>query len=133
MALRDAVRGEIDSALATCGFTCPSNLQDLIASKDAYSFALKSGVVVFVRSDRETFKIVLCLNKGSGAQKKSDIIESFDWMFSNTDATRLLGIIDADNESCLAMVPQTWGYDLVSSGDRKIYTVTRARWANERV
>lgn len=76
------------------------------------------------------YAIVLQGRQGaSGTDLKEAINDAFAWMFINTDALVLRGVIDADNKQCLAMVPHTLGYRIEYGERAHIYTVTLARWA----
>lgn len=110
------------------------DIQSFINVGAAYALKCNTGVVLFVLGEPNTYKITLCLIDGDGARRKADILDSFEWMFSNTDAETLVGYIASDNLECLAMVPHTWGYTLEDdvSEHVKIYTVTKDRWNSER-
>lgn len=68
----------------------------------------------------------------SGAELKTAINDAISWVFINSDAYVLRGIIESDNKQCLALVPHVPGYRLEYGAGiqgRHVFTLTLARWA----
>lgn len=87
------------------------------------------GAMMFVEAGPRTYKITLGFDLASrGLNAKAAINDGIAWLFNNTDAETIIGNIAADNKACLAMVPHTYGYELIDHGDVKRYVVTRKAW-----
>src|SRR5690606_3370296 len=91
---------------------------------------IADGATVRFKSDRSgLYWIILDGAEGaSGADIKRSVNDAFGWMFVNTDACVLRGVIAPDNERCLAMCPHFIGR-LERGESFHTFTVTLAHWA----
>lgn len=103
----------------------------LIEKWGGHVIEFDNGFVMCIWSRPGVYRVTFAFK--SGELKASDAVnQAFSWMFENTDAEVLEGIIQPDNAPLIAMRPDVWGAELEDKGNIVLGTVTRDRWEKAR-
>jgi len=101
----------------------------LIEKFGGYAFESDGGVVLLVKCEGNTYKLTMGFDVGSrGKAAIAALNDAFAWLFNNTDAEEIIGLVSPDNTACIALAPYIYGASFRDSGNTKLGSITRKTW-----